>query len=721
MSARKVSSIRSGSRAASARSTQADLTAIISSAPQADQANRVLGNPSLPDVRTQQSFAYGSSETPALPRQLDLDPYMELSEMADNLDDGLRQAQGRNLTGAEEPARSSPERRQSRSMSASVLSSMSPAPEPAARRTAVRNIPSRRTTSRRDASRQQTPEQQLLESLREASEEAETVTKDEPEAEEESVFGSPHTPYFNESSSVSWTTERLIHGNPPQDSNAGTRPNFFRGHPYGSRPTHLQGQTGLSVPPTRVPVFADIPRVIPSIQPTTPPAMRARAIANVGRTLPPVPAFSQGNKYATRSASGSSNSSVSSSSKHTPDSSTHSSPALAAATPAGIISTHSQRGRGIPKNPTGILVTLGLILMAFLAHLCRDRACSLPQMSEYFCSRLPTSDNNSTTMYADAFNKLTYQIDQRLAVMAKDVATLKNEWNKRLPHLKEALSRSPAAMDPLAFPKVNFASVGMGAVVDPYLTSPTMDTLSGLAGRIGHYLAKVPWGLPPVAALQPWDGVGDCWCAATRSNVSQLAILLGRAIVPEDVVIEHIPKGATLDAGAAPREMELWAQYTARPPTSSSPPGSSSSSPPSPSSLSSSREPPSSFPSSSLGSSPPRAAPHIRSPPSPASPSQSPHHLSFSSLRDIILTTLRQVYPNEPVSAYSDDALLGPSFFRVGRWQYNIDGRHHIQRFNLDAVIDMPAVRVQKVVFRVKSNWGAAHTCLYRVRLHGHI
>ncbi|OAX77851.1 hypothetical protein ACJ72_07846 [Emergomyces africanus] len=98
-----------------------------------------------------------------------------------------------------------------------------------------------------------------------------------------------------------------------------------------------------------------------------------------------------------------------------------------------------------------------------------------------------------------------------------------------------------------------------------------------------------------------------------------------------------------------------------------------------------------------------------------------PHHSPLSWLQDTILTTLRQVYPDEPASAYSDDALLGPSFFRIGHWQYNIDGGHHIQRFNLDAVIDIPAARAEKVVFRVKSNWGATHTCLYRVRLHGHL
>lgn len=85
------------------------------------------------------------------------------------------------------------------------------------------------------------------------------------------------------------------------------------------------------------------------------------------------------------------------------------------------------------------------------------------------------------------------------------------------------------------------------------------------------------------------------------------------------------------------------------------------------------------------------------------------------------MDTLRQAYPREPETAYSDDPLLGPSFYRVGRWQYDINGENHVQRFSLDAVIDIPALRVDKVVFRVKSNWGAENTCLYRLRLYGHL
>ncbi|PGH09757.1 hypothetical protein GX51_00437 [Blastomyces parvus] len=718
MTGRKAASLRSGSRAQSTRPARTAAAANAATATQAGQSNPDLGNPSLPDVRTQQSFAYGSTKTPALPRQLEVDPSMGLSEMVDTLDDGLRHAQDRELGRVEEPTNPSPERRQTRSMSRSIRSSMSPAPEPASRRAPPRRTITTRgkAGSRRDASRQPTPEEQLLETLREASEETENVKREE----DESASTLPDTPSFNDSASVSWTTERVIHGTLPREVNTGTRPNYYLRDPYGSQPSSSQGPSGLSLPPARRPIFEEQFRANPPLSgPADAPRVPAPTAAR--RTLPPVPAFNQPpNEPRSKPAT----SSESSASNHTPSSSSHSSPVLVAATPAPINVTSSQkRLAGITKTPSVILVIVGLFLATFLAFFCRDHACALPHslqttMSHYFCR--PTSSftmDNSTSMYADAFHKLSSHVDQRLSDMAKDVASLKTEWNKRLPHLKEALSKSPAAAaDPLIPPKVNYASVGMGAVVDPYLTSPTMATPAGLISRIGQYLAKVPRGSPPIAALQPWDGVGECWCAATRSNVSQLTILLGRPIVPEEVVIEHIPKGATLDAASAPREMELWAQYTARAPAAAAaaarPAGSSSpNSAPPPSSASSPHPPP-----------PPRDPPHLSSPPfSRLRASHSLHHLLPSWLRDAILTTLRQVYPNEPTAAYSDDPLLGPSFFRVGRWKYNINGEHHIQRFDLDAVIDMPAARVEKVVFRVKSNWGAAHTCLYRVRLHGHL
>ncbi|OAX81880.1 hypothetical protein ACJ72_03778 [Emergomyces africanus] len=515
MTGRRSASIRSGSRAQHTRSTRTGPRTNAAAAAQAEEENPDLGNPALPDVRTQQSFAYGSTKTPALPRQLEVNPSMGLSEMVDTLDDGLRQAQDRDHARVGEPTNLDPEKRETRSMNVSIHSSMSPTPGPGSRRAPSRRTASRKASSRRPISRQQTPEDQLLESLREVSEEVEAV-KFEDDA---SVSALPDTPSFNGSASVSWTTERVIHGTLPREPDAGTRPDYYLRYPYNSQPSSSQGPSGLSLPPTRGPIFEETFRTKPPLPPPPPlnPSRISTSTSAVRRTLPPVPAFTQQRKSsASKSSTSSASSSLKHSGKHTPSASSNSSPDLTTATPSGINISSSQRLSRIPKTSSAIMATIGLLLTVFLAYFCRGHACTFPRglqttMSHYLCSSTSSFiTENSTTIYSDAFNKFSYRFDQRLSDMAKDVATLKNEWNRRLPHIKEALSRSPTTVpNPLTPPKVNYASVGMGAVVDPYLTSPTMATSAGLMRRIGQYLAKIPRGSPPVAALQPWDASGS--------------------------------------------------------------------------------------------------------------------------------------------------------------------------------------------------------------------
>jgi SUN domain-containing protein 1/2 len=52
----------------------------------------------------------------------------------------------------------------------------------------------------------------------------------------------------------------------------------------------------------------------------------------------------------------------------------------------------------------------------------------------------------------------------------------------------------------------------------------------------------------------------------------------------------------------------------------------------------------------------------------------------------------------------------------MGAFKYNIHGSNHVQTFDLDAEVSVP---VNRVMIRVISNWGAKHSCIYRVRLHG--
>lgn len=52
----------------------------------------------------------------------------------------------------------------------------------------------------------------------------------------------------------------------------------------------------------------------------------------------------------------------------------------------------------------------------------------------------------------------------------------------------------------------------------------------------------------------------------------------------------------------------------------------------------------------------------------------------------------------------------------LGKVRYDRSGANHVQTFLLDGEAQEP---VSKVMLRVTTNWGADHTCLYRVRLHG--
>ncbi|KAF2129521.1 hypothetical protein P153DRAFT_403291 [Dothidotthia symphoricarpi CBS 119687] len=57
-----------------------------------------------------------------------------------------------------------------------------------------------------------------------------------------------------------------------------------------------------------------------------------------------------------------------------------------------------------------------------------------------------------------------------------------------------------------------------------------------------------------------------------------------------------------------------------------------------------------------------------------------------------------------------------PGWTCLGTFKYNIHASNHVQTFDLDAE---SSVSVTKAMVRVTTNWGADHTCLYRVRLHG--
>lgn len=116
--------------------------------------------------------------------------------------------------------------------------------------------------------------------------------------------------------------------------------------------------------------------------------------------------------------------------------------------------------------------------------------------------------------------------------------------------------------------QVNFFSPHTGATIDTRFSSPSyqpgrprVDTRESLS------LKPTPGAAHQVAALQRWDENGDCWCAAMHDNQTgphpaTIGVKLAHAVVPKQIVVEHIAASATLDPGAMPRDMDVWAHIS---------------------------------------------------------------------------------------------------------------------------------------------------------------
>ena len=135
-----------------------------------------------------------------------------------------------------------------------------------------------------------------------------------------------------------------------------------------------------------------------------------------------------------------------------------------------------------------------------------------------------------------------------------------NNMNTRM-HGRFGESANPA--------RINYFSKGTGAVVEPYRTSPTKHKKFTLLQTIflGPLSPLSPFGglakyqsNPPIEALQSWEEQGDCWCSAGHPNsFTQITVQTGRKIVPETIVVEHPLSSALTTAENTPRNMELWA------------------------------------------------------------------------------------------------------------------------------------------------------------------
>lgn len=119
--------------------------------------------------------------------------------------------------------------------------------------------------------------------------------------------------------------------------------------------------------------------------------------------------------------------------------------------------------------------------------------------------------------------------------------------------------------------QVNYFDQGTGAVIHLPFTSPTWQPPARRfrSPEYERHMRALPGssssGVQGQAqALTRWEDIGDCWCAATRARdngtlPADVSIRLGALVVPQHLVLEHINAGATPDPHAMPRDVEVWA------------------------------------------------------------------------------------------------------------------------------------------------------------------
>ncbi len=260
-------------------------------------------------------------------------------------------------------------------------------------------------------------------------------------------------------------------------------------------------------------------------------------------------------------------------------------------------------------------------------------------------------------------------LSERQSELLKHQSDLQSKLADAKASQATASSKSPwhsSSLSPI-FKRINYASRGLGAITDPYLTSPTKTKhfpfyqrlLLGSAG-IRKYQSR-----PAIEALNPWAEVGDCWCAAStrrpndpadqtmdgkEGRYTQLAINLGHDLFPDEVVIEHFPLKTTPSPGSAPKDIEVWGDFS-----------------------------------------------HL-------------NQIQFAAL---------QMGPHA-----LKDVEWYPQLGLLGRLKYdavaNQEEGKYIQIFRLEFnQANRDEFWMKKVVFRATTNWGAENTCLYRVRVHG--
>ncbi|CZR63446.1 uncharacterized protein PAC_13343 [Phialocephala subalpina] len=266
-----------------------------------------------------------------------------------------------------------------------------------------------------------------------------------------------------------------------------------------------------------------------------------------------------------------------------------------------------------------------------------------------------------TKKFENASRQITKLQHNSGTLTREEVRTIATDILKKLiPHAQlEALINSNlrGAIDQ-TLTRVNHFSPATGAVVNPYLTSPTYvspksDVFFFTKWMRAAIQNPIPAPNPPSAALTRWEEFGDCWCAPLTEQGdgfgASLEVIVGTLLYPDTWVIEHLPSSATLNPGSAPRDVELLA------------------------------------------------------------------YIPDMDTYNAVKSASEELFPR----AEAED--LPFQYVRIAGGTYDIDGPV-AQLFNVQVDMRSFGADVSKLVVRATTNWGGAlvpYTCLYRVKMFG--
>ena len=237
------------------------------------------------------------------------------------------------------------------------------------------------------------------------------------------------------------------------------------------------------------------------------------------------------------------------------------------------------------------------------------------------------------------------------ADMQKELQTLAEELRQRIDRATKWTH------DPSMPREVDFFASSLGAVVNPYLTSPTYrkprkPTWTNLLKPSMFEIASIT-PRAPVEALRSWQDMADCWCAAKNpEGLSQIGVLLPYTIYPSTISIEHMPKQGTLEIDAAPKKMELWVDVRTR-----------------------------------------------------------AKKQEVDEALDIYQSDFRECSKDAPGDTFV--CIRSMIFDPVNSW--------HFHSYTIVDNMKEYEVPIKSAVLRITENWGHKYTCLYRVRLHGEV